>query len=120
MLREIYCKTANDPTLQSDILEHQDIYEAVLSKIRMILFTTKGEVLGEPDFGISLEDYVFETKVSAGDMKKMIIEQITTYVPEHEYFDVTVDVKFQQGPTQDRAFIDIKLNGTPAIGILVK
>lgn len=120
MLREIYCKTANDPTIQENILEHQDIYEAVLSKIRMILFTKKGDVLGEPDFGASLDDYIFETKVSSNDIRKMILEQIIQYIPEEEYFKVSVDVKFKKGTTKDTGFIDIKLNGTPAIGILVK
>lgn len=120
MLREIYCKTTNDPTYQAEILEHSDVYEAVLSKIRMILFTEKGEVLGEPGFGVSLEQYVFETRVSGEEIKKMILEQISTYIPEAQYFKVTVDINFKQGATSDICFIDIKLNGTNALGIIVK
>lgn len=120
MLREIYCKTPNDPTYQSEVLEHSDIYEAVLSKIRMILFTKKGDVLGEPTFGTSLEDYVFETKVSGEALKKMIMEQINTYIPEAIYFDVDININFQKGATQDTCFVDIKLNGTSAIGILLQ
>ncbi|MCK9574576.1 MAG: hypothetical protein WC979_01580 [Candidatus Pacearchaeota archaeon] len=120
MLKEIYCKTANDPTIQPELLEHGDLYEAVLSKIRMILFTRKGDVLGEPDFGTSIEDYVFETKVSAEDLKKMVLQQITTYVPESEFFNVEVVISFKQGVTNDICYIDVKLNGTPAIGILLK
>jgi len=120
MLREIYCKPINDPTYQNDIFEHEDIYEAVLSKIRMILFTTPGEVLGEPNFGVDLERYIFDTMVSNKELKKMILEQIVMYIPESNYFNIDVDVKFQRGQTQDIGFIDIKLNGTPAIGILIK
>lgn len=120
MLKELYCKHSSDPTLQDDILEHSDIYEAVLSKIRMILFTRKGDVLGEPNFGTSIEDYVFETNVSGIDLESMIQEQILTYVPESDFFKITVNAKFKKGKTQDTCFIDIKINGTPALGILLE
>jgi phage baseplate assembly protein W len=119
MLREIYCKIQADPTFQNNVIEHQDVYEATLSKIRMILFTNKGDVLGEPDFGTSLEDYVFETRVSGEDIKKMILQQIVTYVPESEFFNIDVSVSFRKGATNDTCFVDIKLNGTSAIGILL-
>lgn len=119
MLKEIYCKIQADPTYQDDVLEHQDLYEAALSKIRMILLTNKGDVLGDPDFGTSLEDYVFETKISGEDIKKIILQQIVAYVPESEFFNITVDVSFKKGATQDTCFVDVKLNGTSAIGILL-
>jgi len=119
MLKEIYCKTINDPTYQPEILEHSDVYEAVLSKIRMILFTERGEVLGEPGFGVNLEQYVFTTRVSGEDIKKMILKQITTYIPEAQHFKVSVDINFKQGATSDVCFVDIKLNGTNALGIIL-
>lgn len=120
MLKELYCKHSNDPTLQDNILEHSDVYEAILSKIRMILYTRKGDVLGEPGFGTSIEDYVFETNVSGEDLKRMINEQIVTYIPEYDFFNITIDIKFQKGRIHDTCFIDIKINGTPAIGILLE
>lgn len=120
MLKEIYCKHSNDPTLQDDIFEHSDVYEAVLSKIRMILFTNRGDVLGEPSFGVNLEDYVFETQVSGEAIKEMVLQQIITYVPEHKFFKIDVNVKFQQGATQDICYLDILINGTNALGILLR
>ena len=82
-------------------------------KVEMILFTDKGEVLGDPNFGAGLNTFLHETKVSADFVKKVIIEQLTTYVPELSGINYTLDVQFMQNPTQfsDMMFIDFSING---------
>ena len=58
-INEIYIKNPNDTTYQDNILEHSDIYESILAKIRMILETRTGEVLGDANFGVNLKNMFF-------------------------------------------------------------
>ena len=62
--RDIYIKSEEDPGFRPDQVEVYDELEAVLQQIKMTLFTNKGEVLGEPDFGLQVEKYLFEFSVN--------------------------------------------------------
>ena len=59
MIKEIYCRMPSDPNYNGDILTTSDEIERILQQIRVILGTKPGEVLGDPNFGCDLEDYVF-------------------------------------------------------------
>ena len=48
MLRDIYLRDQSDPKYKSNLLETSSVIESVLNKIRMILYTNRGEVLGAP------------------------------------------------------------------------
>ena len=61
MIKEIYTRSQND-NLYVDILEHNNDIESILSQIRLILGTRRGEVLGNYNFGCGIEDLVFSTK----------------------------------------------------------
>ena len=119
MIQEIYTKTLDDATYQRNVISHSDVYETVLSKIRMILFTKPGEVLGDVFFGVNLEEYVFALNASNTVLQKAIEEQIYTYVPERLVMPIRVEVSFVQQETYDAAFIDIHIDGRRAIGLLV-
>ena len=60
MITELYCRNVNDPGYNPNKLDTSDALEALLTKIRMIIFTTQGEVLGQPSLGLSLEEHLFE------------------------------------------------------------
>ena len=80
-------------------------------KVETILFTNKGDVFGDPNFGADLEKLLHETRVSADFVKKQIVEQIVAYIPEISDLTYTLDVFFQQDPEnyQDIMFIDFKI-----------
>ena len=54
-LREIYFRDQNDPKYRADQVEVTDDLEATIQQIMMTIFTKKGEVLGEPNFGLNLD-----------------------------------------------------------------
>ena len=119
MLKEIYCRPSNDPNADEFILEHSNVYETLLGKLRLILMTERGTVLGDPFFGSSLETYIFETKVPASEIENDIKKQITTYIDEADLFKIEVKVSLQKGSTSDTGIVDIMVNGTKALGIIV-
>lgn len=93
-----------------EIIE-DEVIDVIIQKYEMILYTSKGELLGDPDFGADLHKYLHETRVSADFMKAEIINQIESYITEIAGINYQLDVRFTMDPDryQDMMFIDFKI-----------
>lgn len=83
--------------------------EFIVQKIEMILFTNKGDLIDDYDFGANLEYYLWSTKVPVGKIKKEIQLQFQKYVPEISSYDYSIDVDIYQGTARDILTINIKI-----------
>lgn len=119
MLKEIYIRDENDPYYNSKTVDFSDDMEYVLTQIRVILGTEKGDVLGSPNFGVNLEDYIFKTKFNSTKICSIINEQLNMYI-DARGMEVSTDLKFgDSGKGYDYALLDIYINGDKALGFLV-
>jgi len=109
--RDFYIKYPGHPNYVSTDLVEDDIISVIIQKYEMILFTNKGEVLGDPDFGADLEKLLFDTKVSGSHVESVIIQEIATYIPELVNMNYSLQVVFSQDPYnyQDMMYIYFKL-----------
>ena len=120
MIKEIYIRNENDPYFEEGVIDYSNEMENIISQIKMILGTRKGDVLGDYEFGVDLEYMVFNTKTAANEVKRKIDEQILTYVKHDPNITIETDVNFgDSGMGYDYAIIDIYINGGKAIGFLV-
>lgn len=119
MIQEIYIRQPNDPKFNDKLLDISDEYEMLYSKILMILNTKKGEVLGDPSFGVSLEDYLFTFEVSDSEIQSAIFTQIQTYVDEYKLFNLKLDIKRFKGTVRDIILLDFFVDGRKAFGVMV-
>ena len=120
MARDIYMKSPADPGYKSGIMEISDEVQMLVDQIRMILETPKGSVLGAPEFGVSLEEQLFTFDVNEYSLKSILRDQVLKFCPLAEKYQVTFDVKFAKGTVRDWCLIDVKINGTPVFGVVVK
>ena len=120
MVKEIYIKSPADPNYRYGIFEHADPIESIISKIRMILGTTQGQVLGDLNFGVSIEDIIFETRINKMELEERILRQIQQYVSESSQYKIQPSVKFGKADGFDYCVIDFYINDQKAIGVLVK
>ena len=107
---DFYVIDSSDPKFRVlDIIE-DEIIDVIVQKYKNIIFTNKGEVLGDPDFGANLLELLYETRVSAESVKSNIDEQIQIYIPELYQSSYTIDVLFAQDQSsyQDIMFIYLK------------
>jgi phage baseplate assembly protein W len=88
-----------------------DVIRVIIQKYEMLLFTNKGDLLGDPDFGCDLTKLLFQTRISAEGVKKIIIEQIRKYIPELSTTNFQLEASFFQDPEnyQDVLQIDFQL-----------
>jgi hypothetical protein len=120
MIRELYCRNYTDPGYRPNQLETSNEIEALLTKIRMIIFTSKGEVLGFPNLGLSLEEQLFELQANTSIIQSAFNGQLATYAPEAGKYKVDISIKFVAGEVRDFCFIDIYIDGTKYIGVMAK
>lgn len=122
MIKEIYCRMPGDQNYDSSILDTNDEIENLLQRIRVCLGTKPGKILGDPEFGIDLEEYVFNMSYNADDIEKdikAVIDQYVTPLYEGKY-DISVDVNFGKDASlnYDYMLIDISINNVKAMGII--
>lgn len=107
---DLYIGTPKDPNFQSDQVEIDNQIEQLMTQIETILFTNKGEVMGYPDFGCSLQDLVFKLNYNKFQIKEEINNQIARYCPLANVYNLSVDVNFTQGTNQTVAKVDVTIN----------
>lgn len=89
-LRDFYIRQDDDPAYRDNQYEVYDATESMLQQIRMTLFTRKGEVLGEPDFGVEVEKYLFEFQIDPDNITKDASSQLNKYVGETRKRNVSI------------------------------
>jgi hypothetical protein len=120
---EIYNRDPGDYGYKEGILETTDPIEICIGQLKMLLLTNKGEVLGDPGFGIGLDDLVFNLELSEDSIKREINFQINTYCKL--FFDLGgyFKLEFYQGTLRDIAnlyfFIPSYSTQSPAISLQV-
>jgi phage baseplate assembly protein W len=118
-ISEIYCKLTNDPYFESDRLEVTSDIEALIEKIRMVMLTKKGDVLGEPEFGVDLEKYIFETFFDRRAILSEINNQFSKYIPEQNRYDLNTKVDISKGEFRDNIIVDIFINQEKILGFAI-
>ncbi len=109
---DFYVIDKTDPSYTANQVIEDDIISVILQKYKMILFTNKGDVMGDPDFGGDLELLLNETKVSAAYVEKSLNGQIADYIPELANIDYSLQAVFTQDTSNfyDMMFIFFKIS----------
>jgi len=61
---DFYILYQGQPKYDSTELIEDELIRVIVQKYQMVIFTNKGEVLGDPDFGANLEEILFEFSAS--------------------------------------------------------
>jgi len=85
--------------------------------VRLILFTNRGEVLGSPDFGMDLEEYLFDFDVNEGLIRDRFYAQIAKFIPETQ-FKIDIEFERQINETENVLFLFITIDGKKVFGVV--
>ena len=120
MIKDIYIRDPKDPNYVFGVYESEDAIENILTKIRVILGTRQGKVLGDVNFGVAIEDLVFQSRINKFDLEEKIRKQIFQYIAESAEYQIDPKVSFGQTEGYDYCVIDFYINNQRALGVLVK
>lgn len=88
------------------IIEEKEIL-IMIDKIEILLFTNKGDFIGDLEFGCDIESMLWKTRVDNETLLNTIKFQIGTYVPEISNYVWKVELDFIEGVYDDILMINI-------------
>lgn len=122
MTREIYCKLPSDINYENKIETTTEL-EQILGQIKVVLGTKPGEVLGSYNFGIDLNKYLFSYNQTQQQIVVNINTALAAFVKyDTDKYNIYADISYghnQGTDTSDYAVIDIVVNESKCLGVLV-
>jgi len=117
---ELYIKTGEDPNFDPTSVDIEDEVQQLITQIETILFTNKQEVLGQPGFGVNLEDLIYSFNFNEYEIKRTINNQLDIFCPLASKYAVDVDVDFSRGEYRDVAVISIVIDNKYVVGVKIE
>jgi phage baseplate assembly protein W len=118
-IRDLNIRYAGHPKYNSDRIIEDRTLEFVIQKLENVLFTNRGEVLGDPNFGANLEYYLWTTNVPVDKIKQEIINQINIYIPELNSMGFKINTELYEGTARDILMINMTIQDIP-INFVIK
>jgi len=119
MAVDFYFRNAQDPNFRPNLFEVKDEIENTVQQVRMTLLTKKGEVLGEPDFGFSMEKYLFEFEgFEIGAIEKEANDLVQNYVLNSRKYGIGINVNYLEDladPYKTGLSLDVKIDGKQSV-----
>lgn len=110
-VKDLVIRYDGHPKYISNKITEDDEIEVVVQKLEMILFTNKGEIFGDLNLGANLEYYLWQTNVSDINIKRIVEEQIITYIPELLSIGYSLDIYLYEGELRDILNLDFTIRG---------
>lgn len=117
-LKDIYMRSEEDPNYKKGILQVSDDTEEAISQVKMTVLTEKGSVLGEPDFGLDVNKYLFDFETDPFGLSNEANEQIEKYVSSAKIKNIDVSPsKYTDERDRDVFVLKINIDGDNPFGI---
>jgi len=110
--KDFYVMYKGNPYYEGDKIEEDSVIRVIIQKYYNLLFTNKGDVLGDPEFGANLEELLYETGLDDVSVKQVIIDQLEIYIPEIFGTSFDIGVVFVEDPYnyQEMMFINLTIS----------
>jgi len=116
---ELYIRTLDDPNFDPKKLQSQTEIAQLLTQIETILFTSRGDVLGDPSFGANLEDLLYEFNLNEETIQASIERQLAHYCPLAQKYNTQVVAKFWKEGLTVIATVDVVINNQYAVRAVI-
>lgn len=110
-VKDLVIRYPGHPKYEEGRIVEDDDVEVIVQKLEMILFTNKGEVFGDVNMGCNLEYYLWQTRITTGNLKAKIEDQISVYIPELIIIGYTLDLYLYEGTLRDILNLDFVIKG---------
>ena len=120
MLKDLYIRSPKDPNYIFGVFETSDPIDNIIAKIKMLLGTSQGQILGDLNCGIGIEDLIFETRINKLELEERISNQISQYISESSQYSIRPVVSFGRADGYDYAIIDIYIENQKIIGVIIQ
>ena len=85
-----------------------DVVRVIIQKWELLIFTNKGELFCDPEFGGDLPKYLHETRLSADSIEMDLRSQISEYIEELQSIEYKLEINFFEDPERYQEYMEIK------------
>lgn len=85
-----------------------DVIRVIIQKYELLIFTNKGELFCDPEFGGDLPKYLHETRLSAESIEMDLKSQISEYIEELQSIEYKLEINFFEDPERYQEYMEIK------------
>lgn len=117
-MSDIYCRPIDSINYSNDALEINEDISLMLQQLECLLTTPVAGVMGVPQFGINLENYIFDLTFNTVAIESVIRNQIGLFLPLTTEYPVDVSINFYEGESRDLAEVNITISGSPALTVV--
>jgi phage baseplate assembly protein W len=113
-MRDLFCIPDTFPNADPNRMDATTQLEIIKQKILMCLYTNRGEVLGAPDFGCSLDDYLWEPFPNPSAIQNQVQSQIEKWISvSSEEWDIAtqVDIDTSSPDGEPVCMVRVYING---------
>jgi hypothetical protein len=104
---DFYIGYKGHPRYESPKFIEDDVIRIIIQKYEMLIFTNKGELLGNPHFGADLTSLLHETRLSTESIEQDIRAQIADYIPEIDQIPYDLTVNIYEDPERFQEWMEI-------------
>jgi hypothetical protein len=104
---DFYIGYPGHPKFRNPEVIEDDVIRVIIQKYEMILFTNKGDLFGDTNFGADLPILLHQTRLSADSIEEDIGSQIERYIPEINGIEYELDVEFFEHPENYQEYMII-------------
>lgn len=94
--RDFYVKSPDNKNYDPSLIEEDDIIQTIIQRYELLIFSNKGDLVGDPNFGPSLQDLLFNSNVPSTFIVDLLKIQITEYLPELDIIGYDLKAEFVQ------------------------
>ena len=116
---EFYIRDIGDPHYDSTEIQTSSEISMLLTQLETLLFTRRGDVMGDPEFGANLDDYVYALRYNETMLKGVIEKQIAYYIPLAAKYNTQVEVTFTDQDTRHLLFVDIIIDSKYQLALFI-
>lgn len=85
-----------------------DVVRVIIQKWELLIFTNKGELFCDPEFGGDLPKYLHETRLSGESIEMDLRSQISEYIEELQSIEYKLEINFFEDPERYQEYMEIK------------
>ena len=104
---DFYIIYPGHPRFNDTQLIEDDVIRVIIQKWELMIFTNRGELFCDPEFGGDLPRYLHETGLSAETIESELRAQVREYITELESINYTLQVNFYEDPERYQEYMEI-------------
>ena len=104
---DFYLGYPGHPRFVDKALIEDDTIKVIVQKWEMILFTNKGEVFCDPEFGGDLQYYLHDTRLSEKTIEEDLSLQVSSYISELNGVPYILKVSFFEDPERHQEYMEV-------------